>query len=291
MNPDGAEARLEENTETRADADGGHEDRLSAAGFPASALAPLIAKRGREEGPSRFVLCLGISLALHAAAALFFPVVYQDRGGASASKSSVYVRIGPGDSRAVSSGRAPVTAERRPDEGFRPRTSEAENGDAWRAPAPDAKPRAADSEGVGAFSPSVPDGGAPEAPDASELDTRQAAGGLTAASDGAPESTGTGSGLSAENAAASLLLSRAQAALRYPEAARIRGVEGVTGLRIELDGAGGLAGLRVARTSGSALLDKAAIDAVRAGLPVPNPSGAPLAFELSVRFSLQSAVP
>jgi TonB family protein len=68
-------------------------------------------------------------------------------------------------------------------------------------------------------------------------------------------------------------------------------VEGVTGLRIELDGSGGLAGLRVVRTSGSALLDKAASEAVRAGLPVPNPSGAPLAFELSVRFSLQTAVP
>ena len=266
LNPDGAEARMEENTETRADGDGGHESRLPAAGFPASALAPLVAERGREEGPSRFVLCLGISLALHAAAVLLFPAVYQNSLGASAPMSSVYVSIGPGVSRTG-------TSERRPDEGFKPRTSEPEDGEIPRPPASDAP----------AIDPQ-------EAAAASELDTRRAAGDTgQATGDTRPERTGTG--LSAENAAAALLLTRAQAALRYPEAARIRGVEGVTGLRIELDGSGGLAGLRVVRTSGSALLDKAASEAVRAGLPVPNPSGAPLAFELSVRFSLQTAVP
>lgn len=264
---------MEENTETRADGDGGHESRLSAAGFPASALAPLVEERGREEGPSRFVLCLGISLALHAAAVLLFPAVYQNSLGVSAPVSSMYVSIGPEVSRTGTSERPLATAERRPDEGFKPRTSEPEDGEIPRPPASDAP----------AIDPQ-------EAAAASELDTRRAAGDTgQATGDTRPERTGTG--LSAENAAAALLLTRAQAALRYPEAARIRGVEGVTGLRIELDGSGGLAGLRVVRTSGSALLDKAASEAVRAGLPVPNPSGAPLAFELSVRFSLRAAVP
>jgi protein TonB len=73
----------------------------------------------------------------------------------------------------------------------------------------------------------------------------------------------------------------------YPEAARLRGTEGVVGLRILLDGSGTLADLKIERSSGSSLLDRTARETVAACLPVPNPSGAPLAFDLAVRFSLQ----
>ena len=85
------------------------------------------------------------------------------------------------------------------------------------------------------------------------------------------------------------LLARVEAALVYPETARLRGTEGVVRLRIFLDGSGALAEMRVSRSSGSALLDKAAREAVTACLPLPNPSGTPLTFELAIRFTLNKA--
>jgi periplasmic protein TonB len=142
----------------------------------------------------------------------------------------------------------------------------------------------ADSPSTVDRSSSVPAGAAPESV------LRNSAGSAPGGSDkSAAGGTGSGTetGGAAESAAASLLLARAQAALRYPEAARRRGTEGIVGLRIELDRTGALANLQVVRSSGSALLDRAAGDAVRTSLPVPNPEGRPIAFELSVRFTLK----
>ncbi|HSV56581.1 MAG TPA: energy transducer TonB [Magnetospirillaceae bacterium] len=109
----------------------------------------------------------------------------------------------------------------------------------------------------------------------------------------APPGTDAGPGKyrDPEADAAALLLARVEAVLVYPEAARLRGTEGVVGLSVLLNGGGALSNLRIDYTSGSPLLDREARRAVEASLPVTNPSGRPLAFRLSVRFSLERGTP
>jgi len=214
-------------------------------------------RRSRGHG-SRFGVCLAVSLAAHAALFVLLPSPPAVRAG-TLFHSSVRIQM------ASLPRSAPEDAPRRTGAKRPLPGAESDNAEAPRAAAP------------------------PDAP--GEAPTPEAA------RDYGPEGSATANaGDSAPNAPvaagevgpAALLLSRVETALLYPEAARRRGTEGVVGLSIELTEAGNLAGLRTVRSSGSALLDKAARDAVRLSLPVPNPAGQPLTFELAVRFSLKT---
>ncbi|MDX9957276.1 MAG: TonB family protein [Spirochaetia bacterium] len=74
--------------------------------------------------------------------------------------------------------------------------------------------------------------------------------------------------------------------LAYPEAARRRGVQGTVGLRIAMDAAGHVEEVVVSQTSGSSILDKAA---VAAALAAPGPLAGPgRRLELTLRISFQA---
>ncbi len=72
----------------------------------------------------------------------------------------------------------------------------------------------------------------------------------------------------------------------YPRLARERGIEGTVVLAARVDADGGLADARIAESSGSALLDRAAIGLLRSVFPVPNDSRAAFAFEERVVYRL-----
>lgn len=58
---------------------------------------------------------------------------------------------------------------------------------------------------------------------------------------------------------------------RYPSAARSRREEGTANVRFTIDSSGRVLSARIAKSSGSSLLDKAALDMVRRSSPVPAP--------------------
>ncbi|OHV81324.1 energy transducer TonB [Ensifer sp. LCM 4579] len=64
-------------------------------------------------------------------------------------------------------------------------------------------------------------------------------------------------------------------AFRYPAEAKRQGLRGVAHVRFTVTSDGGLAGVGIAKSAGSALLDEAALDAVRRAAPFPAiPAGA-----------------
>jgi protein TonB len=69
------------------------------------------------------------------------------------------------------------------------------------------------------------------------------------------------------------LRERVQGTLRYPPAARRRGLEGTVALEIVIRPDGTLGGVAVADSSAYALLDDAALEAVRRLAPEPFPPG------------------
>lgn len=79
---------------------------------------------------------------------------------------------------------------------------------------------------------------------------------------------------------------RMAAALAYPEAARLRGISGSVSLALKVDAQGKLALARLAATSGSAILDKAALDLATGAFPQPNPAGAEVELEIRVVYKL-----
>ncbi len=79
--------------------------------------------------------------------------------------------------------------------------------------------------------------------------------------------------------------SAANAAPRYPEAARRRGVEGTVSIRLHVAPDGRVIRAEVARSSGSALLDEAAREALSTWGGPPARDGRPL--ESAIRFALQ----
>lgn len=245
--------------------------------MPGKNPEPEIAVPGRSgrrdpRRQARLGACLAASLALHTLGLALIPAQGSGGRGPAASAVRVSLSVGPvsglgGEGRAAPS--PPIaqqveTARIKPD-------------------APGSEESAARPAAPADTAPGASDAGSPELAADSE--------GIVAppADPASPKgSVGAGSP-SASDQAAALLLARVEAALVYPEAARRRGTEGVVGLRIFLDGSGTLWDLKIARSSGSALLDKAAREAVAACLPLPNPSGAPLSFELAVRFALNKA--
>ena len=91
--------------------------------------------------------------------------------------------------------------------------------------------------------------------------------GTSAASKGSKRSSAAG------NAAVSnypgKVVSKLRRALRYPAAARSQGLRGEVQVAFTVSASGGVGGVRVVRSSGSAILDKAAVDTVRRAAPFP----------------------
>jgi TonB family protein len=77
--------------------------------------------------------------------------------------------------------------------------------------------------------------------------------------------------------------------MAYPEAARLRGIEGTMVLSFRVGRGGTLVSARVAKGSGSELLDRAGLELLRAAFPVENGSGLELDLEVPVTFRLEDA--
>jgi periplasmic protein TonB len=78
-----------------------------------------------------------------------------------------------------------------------------------------------------------------------------------------------------------------QAHKTYPEAARRDGVEGRVVVRFVVDGGGEVQEVSILHSSGSALLDEAAIGLLRgAHLPRPPPAPGGISLTLPIRYSL-----
>ena len=72
----------------------------------------------------------------------------------------------------------------------------------------------------------------------------------------------------------------------YPYQAIKRGLEGAVTMRIVLNGGGGLVSCDVASSSGSNILDNAAMKAVRNACPYPNATGENVSFTTTIHFNL-----
>ena len=83
---------------------------------------------------------------------------------------------------------------------------------------------------------------------------------------------------------------RIQEALVYPPVARRRAIEGETEVAFEIGAGGSPASIALVRSSGSALLDRAAERAVRDAAPLPPVLGrlrVPVRFELGERSATE----
>jgi protein TonB len=72
----------------------------------------------------------------------------------------------------------------------------------------------------------------------------------------------------------------------YPQAARRRNIEGVVLVFLELDSSGTLQELRVLESSGSKILDSAALSLIKKVLPYEHGLGEELTVEIPIRYSL-----
>jgi periplasmic protein TonB len=102
---------------------------------------------------------------------------------------------------------------------------------------------------------------------------------------------GDGGGEAAEYAPYfALLRRRLHESLRYPTAARRRGLSGTVEIELEIEASGAIGAVALAASSSHRLLDDAALEAVRALERVPFPPGVPprrLRVRLPVVFDLR----
>ncbi len=73
----------------------------------------------------------------------------------------------------------------------------------------------------------------------------------------------------------------------YPEAARRRGAEGLVRLTLRVSGDGRLIAAKLASSSGSTLLDRAALDLASSVFPVDNIARKELELVMAVAYSLK----
>ena len=103
--------------------------------------------------------------------------------------------------------------------------------------------------------------------------------------------SGVGQGPGSEYAAyLARVRQRIQEGLRYPPAARRRGVTGTVQLEIAIAADGAISSVAVATSSSHEILDRAAADAARSAPRVPFPANVrprPLTVRLPVVFELQ----
>jgi protein TonB len=71
----------------------------------------------------------------------------------------------------------------------------------------------------------------------------------------------------------SLILRKLETAKRYPRMARKMGIEGTAVVRFKLKPEGGVEAVELVDSSGSAILDKASLETVRAAAPFPYKEG------------------
>lgn len=108
-----------------------------------------------------------------------------------------------------------------------------------------------------------------------------------------PPGTGSGGGTGVGSEYAGYLArirQRIQESLRYPPAARRRGVSGTVQLEIAIGPDGTIAGVSVIASSSHEVLDRAALDAARSLPRVPFPADLrprPLTVRLPIVFELQ----
>jgi TonB family protein len=82
---------------------------------------------------------------------------------------------------------------------------------------------------------------------------------------------------------------RIAASMSYPEAARLRGIEGSIVLAFRVDKGGALVSARIVKGSGSEILDRAGVDLLRSAFPVVNDSGLDLDLEIPITFRLDGS--
>ncbi|OHD21941.1 MAG: hypothetical protein A2064_05065 [Spirochaetes bacterium GWB1_66_5] len=110
---------------------------------------------------------------------------------------------------------------------------------------------------------------------------------------GSPAVPGTdaSASLAAEIAATQAVLASLRARIaekiRYPALARANNWQGKVLLRLALDQDGRLLGLAVRRSSGYAVLDRAAAAVLRSVIPVDNPLGRPLQLDYEIAYELK----
>jgi protein TonB len=84
------------------------------------------------------------------------------------------------------------------------------------------------------------------------------------------------------------LYARIYGAVRYPESARERGVDGVAIVNFSFDATGQVTSASLARSSGDAELDADALASIRRASPLPPPpEGAPRAYAIPLRYRLR----
>jgi len=74
--------------------------------------------------------------------------------------------------------------------------------------------------------------------------------------------------------------------LRYPEAARRKGIEGALAITLTLDTDGNASKVAVSESSGSRILDRAAVRAISDIFPYPDPPDTPMHFRIPVTYRL-----
>jgi TonB family protein len=76
------------------------------------------------------------------------------------------------------------------------------------------------------------------------------------------------------------------AALVYPESARLRGLSGTVRIQLEVGADGRLISVKVGTSSGSALLDRAALALAKSVFPLPNPASIRAQLSMAVTYTL-----
>jgi protein TonB len=142
--------------------------------------------------------------------------------------------------------------------------------------APPAVPQVAPAEASSSEAPAETE--APRSPP-------PAAGSLSAS--GSEASAAIATEVAATQAVLSSLRARIVEKIRYPALARANGWKGTVLLELLLDGRGALEGLAVRRSSGYAVLDRAAAALVRSVTPVYNPLGRPLRIQVPISYELK----
>lgn len=101
----------------------------------------------------------------------------------------------------------------------------------------------------------------------------------------------TGSGMAQASDPALIILDevsrRMASSLAYPEAARLRALAGTVRVELEVGKDGGLLSSSVGESSGSAILDKAALALAEAVFPMPNPAAVTAHLSMAVTYSLR----
>jgi periplasmic protein TonB len=131
---------------------------------------------------------------------------------------------------------------------------------------------------------------APHQPSVSHLASRASAPSAAAQQAARATAPSPGAGLRDDDALPnwkSLLLARLERSKRYP--AQARGDHGVSLLAFSIDRQGGVHRARIARSSGSALLDEETLALLQRALPLPSPPpqmrGAQIAVTVPIRYS------